>query len=150
MSGRQKVWDSVKVMVSKLNLISAMERSFLGVKFQTNLMPNKHLRHQVTRAAFTNNFNTKLNLNNISLTTTFQCCHYSCCNLWPAHCQKFHFQQRFGTTTNDQSTVYFPKSWLLNRDDYRRWPWLRNFWHRSFEFSWKIPQNPGNYSHVLE
>ena len=41
---------------------------YLGVKFQTNLKPTKHLKHLVTKAVIaTNSLNTKLDMNKNSL-----------------------------------------------------------------------------------
>ena len=43
---------------------------YLGVKFQTNLKPTKHLKHLVTKAVIaTNSLSTKLDLNKISLSS---------------------------------------------------------------------------------
>ena len=50
------------------NTILVSEFVYLGVEFQTNLRPTKHLKHHVTKAVIaSNSLNTKLDLNKISL-----------------------------------------------------------------------------------
>ena len=46
---------------------------YLGIKFQTNLKPTKHLKHLVTKAVIaTNSLTTKLDLNKVSLISATQ------------------------------------------------------------------------------